>query len=129
MSKIALPHTGINKFHRYIHSLCNLFRRHSTIQKALDSTFHILSDFDNMLIRIIEANDSLPSRMFHNRVDIFNIIFLQLISKLVKVIFLKIKLKVVAIKRNVTCTNKFLICFQPFAGLSHLSVSYLLQSP
>ena len=64
-----------------------------------------------MLIRIIEANDSLPPRMFHNRVDIFNIIFLQLISKLVKVIFLKIKLKIVAAKGNIIRANKRFICF------------------
>ena len=43
-----------------------------------------------MLIGIISANASLSPRMFYNRVDIFNITLLQLVSKLVKVIFLKI---------------------------------------
>ena len=47
-----LPHTSIYKFYRYIHSLCNLFRRHSAGQEALAYDLHILSDFDNMLIRI-----------------------------------------------------------------------------
>ncbi len=43
-----------------------------------------------MLIGIISANASLSPKIFYNRVDIFNITLLQLISKLVKVIFLKI---------------------------------------
>ena len=43
-----------------------------------------------MLIGIISANASLSPKMFYNRVDIFNITFLQRISKLAKVIFLKI---------------------------------------
>ena len=43
-----------------------------------------------MLIGIISVNASLSPKMLHNRVDIFNITLLQLISKLVKVICLKI---------------------------------------
>ena len=64
-----------------------------------------------MLIRIIKADDSLPPRMFHNRVDIFNITFLQPLGKLIEIIFLKINLEVVAAKRNVICTDKIFICF------------------
>ena len=69
---------------------CDLFRRHPAIQETPAYDLHILSDFDNMLIGIISANASLSPRMFYNRVDIFNITLLQLISKLVKVVFLKI---------------------------------------
>ena len=49
--------------------------------------------------------------MFYNRVDIFNIIFFQPISKFIKIIFFKIDFKIVTTKRNITCTDKLFVCF------------------
>ena len=69
-----------------------------------------------MLIRIIKSNNSLPPRMFHNRVDIFNIALFQLFGKLIKIIFLKINLEIITAERNIIRTDKLFICFNCLQG-------------
>ena len=56
----GLLHTLLHIIHRNIHTFRSLFRRHSAIQKTLANRSHIFSNLDNMLIRVIEANNPLP---------------------------------------------------------------------
>ena len=55
-----------------------------------------------MSVRVIEANHTLPPRMFLNRMHIFDITFSEIFCKFIEIIFLKIKFKTIAAERNIT---------------------------
>src|SRR5699024_6022945 len=70
-----LSHTSIYKFHGNIHTLCNLFWCHPTIQETLADHFHVFAHFNYVLVWVIETYNTLSPRMFYNRVNILDFIF------------------------------------------------------
>ena len=85
--KWKLTHTRVYKCHRYVHTFRNLLRGHTTVQKPLAHDFHILSNFNDMLVRVIEPNRPLSPGMLFDGMDIFHVEFFQFLCERIKIIF------------------------------------------
>ena len=60
---LILSHTVIHIFHRNVHSFGRFFHCHSAVYKTLTYAFHILSNLNNMFIRLIKTDNSLSQPM------------------------------------------------------------------
>ena len=55
----STPHAGIDEFHWNIHTLCHLFKCHTAVKEPSAYNLHILTDLNDMPIRIIKAYNTL----------------------------------------------------------------------
>jgi len=54
-----LRHTGIYKFHGYIHALCDLFCCHAIIKKAPADHLYVFANLNNVPVRVINPDYAL----------------------------------------------------------------------